>query len=120
MATRSSRRKITQPALAPASSARSHAVEMDVNYTVPALIAMVAVVLLTALFFSQPSSSDGALANTAGQAAGMDVDSQSTDTCEAVSYCEGSKLIRRASDCNQYVAYCQYGCAMRDGHATCN
>ncbi len=95
-------------------------VERDVNYTIPALIAIVAVVLLTALFFAKPTGTTNTM-NAAGQAAGIEETLPAVqDTCEATSHCEGSKLVRQASDCNTYVAYCQYGCSEIGGHAICN
>jgi hypothetical protein len=96
----------------------------DVDYTIPGLLALVGIVVFTALFFAQ----DGKLAylastdeNVAGQAfADNTYDADAPADCAVQSWCDGSKLVRQREDCNQYVAFCQYGCAVYDGEAVCN
>lgn len=91
----------------------------DVDYTVPSLITIVAVVLLTALFFAQPNVAVGA--NLSGQAYVSEetVDTLAPDTCEVSSYCDGSRLIRRSADCQLYEAFCTRGCSDSSGYAVC-
>jgi hypothetical protein len=97
--------------------------EKDVDYTVPALIALVAIVVFTALFFAQ----DGKIAalsstnkNVVGQAFGVpNVDPDAPTDCMIQSWCDGSRLVRQREDCTQYIAFCQYGCDTLDGQAVC-
>jgi hypothetical protein len=95
-------------------------VAKDVDYTIPGLIAIVATVLLTALFFAQPNVAEGA--NLSGQAYGAAESSAralSPDTCEVSSYCDGSRLVRQGADCQLYEAFCTRGCSDVSGHAVC-
>lgn len=89
----------------------------DVDFTVPGLLAIVAIVLFTAIFFRGGSTT---IAATGGAyETGITADVHAPDSCEASSYCDGTRLIRQHDDCNQYVAHCQYGCEQLDGHAQC-
>jgi hypothetical protein len=105
----------------PSASAKNE----DVDYTVPSLIALVGVVLLTALFFAQPNVAENA--NFSGKAyadAGTSeeesAEAQAPSVCEASAYCEGSRLVRQGSDCREYIAYCTYGCVYdAKGFAVC-
>jgi hypothetical protein len=92
--------------------------EKDVDYTVPGLLALVAIVLFTALFFAQEGHIP-ALAST-GQAYQATETADTPMNCEPQSWCDGTRLVRQHDDCAQYVAYCQYGCAETDGGAVCN
>ena len=93
--------------------------EKDVDYTIPGLLAIVAVVLFTGLFFRGIPSSDINSGNLAGGAIETTVDVDAPDECEATSYCDGTRLIRRHSDCNEYIAYCQFGCEQLATGAQC-
>jgi hypothetical protein len=91
----------------------------DVNYTVPGLIALVAIVLVTAMYFSQPNIAERAsTGNLAGSAYASPV-AESVKECDASSYCDGTKLVRQHTDCTEYVAFCQYGCSVTPSGATC-
>ena len=105
--------------MAKALAKQKTVVAKDVDYTVPGLIAIVVVVLLTALFFVQPNVAEGA--NLSGQAYdSVDAtDALAPDVCEVSSYCDGSRLIRRSADCQLYEAFCTRGCSDSSGYAVC-
>lgn len=94
----------------------------DVNYTVPGILALVAIVLVTAMYFtpgiSMRASGNADVRNYAGYAyAGIDI--TAPDVCEVQSHCEGTKLIRQTSDCRQLSAWCSHGCVQQDDGAIC-
>jgi hypothetical protein len=103
----------------PRQRAASKRAEPETNYTIPGLVAIVAIVLLTAIFFAQPR----AISSTqAGNAAGLAGDSSSVSSanCDPTSYCENhNKLIRQHTDCQTYVTYCQEGCMETTDGALC-
>jgi hypothetical protein len=100
--------------------------EKDVDYTIPALVAIVLTVLVTALFFAQPNVAERA-GNIGDQTLGgqsvalpQGATAQSGSAqCDVMSICDGSRLIRQQGDCTEFVAYCTYGCEYRGGAATC-
>lgn len=94
------------------------AAEKDVDYTIPALLAIVATVLLTALFFSNTAV---AARNIGGQpiAVPPSVTSDS-GSCEVSSLCDGTRLIRQRADCTQIEAFCTNGCSYIQGDAVCS
>lgn len=95
--------------------------EKDVDYTVAGLLAIVAIVLFTAMFFKggvpQAASTGQAWSGDAVETVG---DPDAPDECEAMSYCDGTRLVRRHTDCNEYVGFCQFGCEeLPEGGAQC-
>jgi len=101
-------------------SSSSHE-QYGIDYTITGLVVIVGIVVVTALFFAQPNVAVGA-GNIAGQAyapAGI-ADTLTPDTCEQASFCDGSRLVRQGADCQQYEAFCTYGCSYENGHARCN
>ena len=96
----------------------------DVDYTAWGLIAIVATVLITALFFAQPNVAQSAqlTPSTLGGkavATGTPSDSLAPTVCDVRSACDGTKLIRTQADCSQFEAYCTNGCDYRAGNAVC-
>jgi len=98
--------------------------EKDKDYTVPALIAIVAAVLITALFFAQPNvaqraSAIGTVGGNAYVSAPAAADKLAPTSCEPSSICDGTKLIRQQRDCTRFEAFCTNGCDFRAGNAAC-
>lgn len=95
----------------------------DVNYTIHGLLALVAIVLLTALFFTPHIATSASQANLAGSAYGtagvQTTTSQAPSSCTVESRCEGTKLIHQAADCTQYTAFCKNGCIDRADGSVC-
>lgn len=94
----------------------------DADYTITGLVVIVAVVIVTAMFFAQPNVAVGA-GNIAGQAYAPNtagIDALAPGSCEAASYCDGSRLIRQSNGCKQYEAFCTRGCSYAQGQAQCN
>ena len=95
------------------------------NYTIPGLIAIVLVVLITGLFFAQPNIADRASMidlpqkTTAGLAYGAAPSQTPTQACEVSSLCDGSRLVRQSKDCNHFIAYCSHGCDPQPSGARC-
>lgn len=84
---------------------RADKIDKDVDYTVPALVAIVAAVLITALFFASPHS-ESTVAGAAGYAPATNV-----PVCEPSSYCvTRNDIERQAPDCSIYKVHCQDGC----------
>lgn len=105
-----------RPTKAPAVSVKQAGTEVR-NYTVPGLIAIVFIVLITALFFT-PHLAEQA-SNIGGQAISTGSPSTPAQTCEVSSLCDGSKLIHQNVDCSQFVAYCTHGCTTTVNGAQC-
>lgn len=100
----------------------------DTDYTIPGIIALFGIVLLTALFLKdggtiaqQASDASVIQQSLAGKAYGGELSASGDATsCEVQSYCDGSKLIRQHNDCTHFVSWCDYGCKVRsDGLAVC-
>ena len=98
--------------------------EKDTNYTVPALLALFGIVLVTGVYFAQsPGTGSAASTNLAGNAYGASIpsatDSQAPTTCEVQSRCDGTQLVRQNADCTKYVSFCQHGCDLTPSGAVC-
>ena len=78
------------------------------NHTVPGLIAIVAVVLVVAVFL-QANTASAPATNLAGQAATLGGEAAAY-TCEPARYCSGTKLVIVREDCSRAEANCRYGC----------
>ena len=74
-------------------------VEKDVDYTTAGLLAIVAAVLITALFFAQPNVAERASlapdSTLGGKAYGADLTPEVK--CEPSSVCDGSRLLRQSA-----------------------
>ena len=85
------------------------------DHTVPGVIAIVAIVLVVAVFLQAGAQSQPAAdyesqtgANLAGQAySGVAADA---DRCEPTRFCDGTKLVIVREDCSLAQAYCRSGC----------
>ncbi len=104
----------------------AQAPQKDKDYTLWALLAIVAAVLITALFFAQPNVAVGA--SNIGKSVGGNayattmpgpVDSLAPTQCDVSAVCDGSKLIRQRADCTSFEAFCANGCDYRGGSAVC-
>jgi hypothetical protein len=98
------------------------AADKGVDYTVTGLVVLIAVVVLTALFFSQRTSCMNGVSvdgNIGGQAISTGSDAAPAKVCDVSSFCDGSRLVRQGADCAQYEAFCTYGCGYSSGHAYC-
>ena len=96
--------------------------EKDVNYTIPSLLSLFGIVLVTAIYFAQSSGGtvSTSQANIAGNAYGAAAaDSQAPSSCDMQSRCEGTKLVRQNADCSQEIAFCRYGCDLTPSGAQC-
>jgi len=87
----------------------------EANYTIPGLLALVGIVLVTAMYFARldVSSAGGATStgNLYGAAIGTgQVDNQAPSVCEPARKCDGSKLVIQTANCKQYTSYCTHGC----------
>jgi hypothetical protein len=91
----------------------------DVDYTIPALLAIVATVLITALFFAQPNIAVRAH-NIGGASIATATDAPSDAACEVSSLCDGTRLIRQQADCSHIEAFCTNGCTYVSGDAVCS
>lgn len=94
----------------------------DVDYTMPGLLALVAIVLFTGIFFAQPTDygrveTSASSNNVGGQPTYALVSPEVS--CDESSLCDGTRLIRQRSDCSRYEAFCQNGCAVSLEGATC-
>lgn len=91
------------------------------DFTIPGLLALFGIVLVTALFFAQPNVAERASSsNLYGSAVGLtQSDPDAPASCNAYSYCDGTKLVRQQDDCRQFVSFCKYGCEERADGAIC-
>lgn len=80
------------------------------DYTIPGLIAIVVIVLISALFLQAPSATGEVQASGSTLAGEVTGEMSSASTCEPARYCSGTKLVIVREDCSLAQAHCRSGC----------
>ncbi len=84
------------------------------DHTVPTLIAIVAIVLIFALFLRVDSMSSSVRINPTtlvGEATQVpNAGVQTGEVCEPDRFCDGSRLMIIRQDCSLAISHCQFGC----------